>query len=350
MKLVRDNIRKLKEYRINNMDYRIKLDANEGKNFLFESIIEDGIKLPEELNINLYPNSDATALRKGIGEYINKDPRNIIAGNGSSEMIDLIMKTYIDRDDNIISFVPTFDMYPVFAQIYGANFIGIKSHENFSLDIDKLIRQAKKINPKLIILCNPNNPTGYLLDRKQIKKLLGNIDCILMIDEAYIEFAEGSMVDEILNYENLIVVRTLSKALGLAGIRLGYMVANENIIKNINKVKAPYNLNSITQYIGIMALKNKERISENIENVKRERDFLYNNLIQLNLRVYESHSNFILFKSDIQGLEQKLQNQGILIRKLSGDLEGFYRVTVGERWQNEDFIKCLKKILEEENS
>lgn len=350
MKLIRDNIKNLKGYETKDISYRVKLDANEGKNVFFQDILEKGISFPEEFNINLYPDSDATLLRKEIGKYLNIDSNNIVAGNGSSEMIELVMKTFIDRDDSILTFIPTFTMYSIYSQIYSAKFIGVESNEDFSIDIDILIRKANEINPKIIFICNPNNPTGYLIDKNEIIKLLDNVNSIVVVDEAYIEFAEGSMVGEISKYNNLIVLRTLSKALGLAAIRLGYMVSNQDIINIINKVKSPYNLNSISQFIGTKALEDKDKISKYVEEVKLERDYLYNSLAQLPVDPYESNGNFILFKSNIQGLDRKLEKEGILIRGFSGDLEGCYRVTVGDRWKNEEFIKSLKEILENENS
>lgn len=350
MDLIRNNIKSLEEYKPNNMPYRIKLDANEGKNILFQDINKTGIQFSEEFDINLYPDSEASLLRTEIGKYLNINPDNIVAGNGSSEMIELVMKTFIDKDDIILSFVPTFSMYPIFSKIYSAKFIGIKSNDDFSTDMDVLIRIAKEINPKVIFLCNPNNPTGYLTDKNEIKKLLENVDSIVVVDEAYIEFAGDSMVEEISQYKNLIVLRTLSKALGLAAIRLGYMISCQEIIRVIMKVKSPYNLNSISQYIGIEALKNKDKIFKYVEEVKIERDYLYGELIQLPLKVYKSDTNFIFFKSDVDGLSKKLEKEGILIRSFSGDLEGFYRVTVGSRWENEEFLKSLKGILKNENS
>lgn len=350
MDLIRNNIKSLEEYKPNNMPYRIKLDANEGKNILFQDINKTGIQFSEEFDINLYPDSEASLLRTEIGKYLNINPDNIVAGNGSSEMIELVMKTFIDKDDIILSFVPTFSMYSIFSKIYSAKFIGIKSNDDFSTDMDVLIRIAKEINPKVIFLCNPNNPTGYLTDKNEIKRLLENVDSIVVVDEAYIEFAKGSMVEEISQYKNLIVLRTLSKALGLAAIRLGYMISCQEIINVIMKVKSPYNLNSISQYIGIEALKNKDKMFKYVEEVKIERDYLYGELIQLPLKVYKSDTNFIFFKSDVDGLSKKLEKEGILIRSFSGDLEGFYRVTVGSRWENEEFLKSLRGILQNENS
>ncbi len=350
MEIIKDNIRNLEGYKINKKPYRIKLDANEGKNIFFQDISNEIISFIKEMDINLYPDAESFLLRTEIGKYLNINPDNIVTGNGSSEMIELVMKTFIDKDDIILSFIPTFSMYSVFSKIYSGKFVGVNSNEDFSTDIDVLIKKAKEIKPKVILLCNPNNPTGYLINKNEIKKLLDNVECIVVVDEAYIEFAEGSMVKDITQYKNLIVLRTLSKALGLAAIRLGYMVSNRHIIDTINKVRAPYNLNSISQYIGVKALQNKEKIFEYVEEVKEERKHLYETLMLLPVEPYPSNTNFIFFKSDIDKLDKKLEQDGILIRGFSGDLDGYYRVTVGNRWENLEFIKSLKEIIKNENS
>ncbi len=343
MKLVKENIENINKYEPNKKPYSIKLDANEGENIFFSDI-------GDELKLNLYPDGDSSLLRDEIGKYLNVDPNNIVAGNGSSEMIELVMKAFIDKGDIILSFIPTFSMYHIFSQIYSAKFIGINSNENFVQDVDVLIEEAKNIKPKIIFICNPNNPTGYLMNKYEIKKLLNNTDSLVVVDEAYIEFAQGSMVEYISEYENLIVLRTLSKAFGLAAIRVGYMVSNKHIIDIINKVKSPYNLNSISQYVGVKALREKEKMFQYVEEVKKERKYLYNKLKKLPIEVYPSNGNFIFFKSEVSKLDEKLNEKGILIRSFSKDLENHYRVTVGNRWENEEFIKSLKEILENENS
>lgn len=353
MSWVRDDIKNLKEYKENNSPYKIKLDANEGENLFFKNI--NDIDLEALNDINRYPDSSAEKLRKKIGENIGIQPENIVAGNGSSEMIELVMKTFIEKGDKILSFVPTFSMYGIFSKIYGGNFIGVEGkgsglkiinpREDFSLDIDILIDKAKEINPKIILVCNPNNPTGYLIPRDDIKKLLEKTNSLVVVDEAYIEFAEGSMIDEIDKYENLIVLRTLSKAIGLAGIRLGYMVANIDIINWVNKIKSPYNLNSLTQTFGIMAINKSDLVDDYIEREKKERERLYNELIKLGVKAYKSNTNFILFYSEIIDLNEKFQEKGILIRAFGGDLKGYYRVTVGSEYENNEFIKSLKEIL-----
>ncbi|MBU5257327.1 histidinol-phosphate transaminase [Tissierella praeacuta] len=350
MEMIKNNIKNLKEYKINKKPYRIKLDANEGKDIFLKDISKKIIRGLEKIDINLYPDTDSFLLRVEIGKYLNINPDNIVTGNGSSEMIELIMKTFIDKDDIVLSFVPTFSMYSIFTQIYSGRFIGINSNEDFSIDIDILIEKTKEINPKVIFICNPNNPTGSLVKKHEVERLLNNVDCIVVVDEAYMEFAEGSMVEDIYKYKNLIVLRTLSKALGLAAIRLGYMISNVDIVNVINRVRAPYNLNAISQYMGIEALKNKERIFQYVEEVKRERKYLYEKLTQLSLELWESNTNFIFFKSNIDELDKKLEEDGILIRAFSKELRGCYRVTVGNRWENHEFVKSLKEILENEKS
>lgn len=362
MNWIREDLRDLKEYKENTSPYKIKLDANEGANLFLQDL--SNIDMNFLKDINRYPDSSAESLRVEIGEYTGVNVENIIAGNGSSEMIELIMKTFIEKGDKILSFVPTFSMYSIFSKIYGAEFIETSgqvpcsnkenqsyqyaARDNFSLDMDVLIEKMKEVDPKIILLCNPNNPSGYLISKDEIKKLLENTNSLVVVDEAYIEFAEGSMVDEIDKYRNLIVLRTLSKALGLAGIRLGYMVSNIDIINWINKVKAPYSLNSLTQAFGIAAIKNKDLILKYVEQVKMRREKLYSQLIELGVKTYPSKTNFILFYSDIADLSEKLQFKGILIRAFSEDLEGYYRVTVGDEYENNEFIKSLKEILEYE--
>lgn len=348
MKMVKNSIKNLTAYKACDLPFTVKLDANEGKNILLEDTIKEGLKFDESFNLNYYPDDEASLLKNEISKYVNIPSENIIVGNGSSEMIELVIKTFVDKDEIILSPTPSFSMYSIFAEIYSTKFIGVPCNKDFSIDIDKLINRANEINPKIIILCNPNNPTGYLMTKKDITKLIENTSAIIVVDEAYIEFAQGSMINEVFNYDRLIVLRTLSKALGLAGIRLGYMGANTDIIEIINRVKSPYNLNSVSQYIGVQAFKNKSKIFDYVEEVKSQRDFLYSKLKEMEIKVYSSSGNFVFFNSNIENLYGKLADKGILIRKFKEDLEGYYRVSVGNENENRIFIENLKEIIKYE--
>lgn len=350
MELVKNSIRDLKGYSTKEIPFKIKMDANEGKNILLQDIYKEGIKFDEDFNMNFYPDNNAAILKKELSKYINIDVSNIAVGNGSSEMIDLIIKTFVDKDEVILSFVPTFGMYSVYGRIYSSKFVGIESNNDFSLDIEKLIQKSKELNPKIIMICNPNNPTGYLIKKEEIKRILENTNALVVVDEAYMEFADESMVDEIGNYENLVVLRTLSKAFGLASLRIGYMIANEEVIEVINKVRSPYNLNAISQYIAVKALKNKDKVFDYIDEVKKERELLYKKLNSLGILAYKSYGNFIFFNSKIKNLSEKLIQKGILIRKFSEELKGYYRVSIGYENENKAFIKALKEIISYENS
>lgn len=346
MELVKKSIKNLKTYNTYNMPFNIKLDANEGKNIIFN----DGFDFKEGFQFNFYPDSDSTQLRKEIGGYIGVKDSKIIVGNGSSEMIDIIMKTFIDKDEIVLSFTPTFSMYRVYSQIYSANYIEVESEENLSLDINKLIKKSQEVKPKIILICNPNNPTGYQLPISDIRKLLNKTKALVVVDEAYMEFSKGSIISELDNYPNLVILRTFSKAFGLAGIRLGYIVANENQVEVINRVRAPYNLNVITQYIGIKALERRDKIKEYVKEVKIQRNRIYQVLKSMDIKVYESSANFIFFRTSVKNLAKKLADKGILIRYFSGDFNEYYRVSIGSAEENSAFIKCLKEIIDNEES
>lgn len=346
---IKENIKSLKAYTPNQNLFDIKLDANEGKNIF----LKDNLQLEsylKKLEINFYPDSSARALRKAIGNYVNVQSENIIAGNGSSEAIELIFKTFVDKGEVVLSPIPCFSMYEVFSHIYSAEFIGVKSKENLSYDIDEIIRNCREKKSKVVFLCNPNNPTGAVISREEIMRILENSKAIVVIDEAYIEFSDERSAIELINsYENLIILRTLSKAFGLAGIRLGYMVSNKRIIEVINKVKSPYNLNSLSQCIGIKALEQQDVMKKYCDDVKKYRESLFNELDNLGFKVYNSQGNFLLIKSHIPDLFSKLTHKGILVRRFFEQYQDYYRISIGDYCENKSFIETLKEIVKNEN-
>ncbi len=347
MQLIKPSVLNLKSYKPNEIPYRVKLDANEGCNYLFK----DGVEI-KNIDINYYPDSQSLQLRKELSRFIEVDKENIIAGNGSSEMIELILKTFVDKGETILSFEPSFSMYPIYSQIYSAQYKRVECNDDFSVDMNKLFEIQKEINAKVIFICNPNNPTGYQISKEEIIHFIKKTDALVVVDEAYMEFSNNgqSLKDEVNDYPNLIVLRTLSKAFGLASIRLGYLISNKEIVSMINKVKPPYNLNTLTQQVGIKALREKEKMNEYVKGVKERRKVVFNKLKQLGFKVYESEANFIFFKSDILSLFEKLSNKGILVRRFTGNLEGYYRVSIGTNDENKQFLKALKEIVENERS
>ena len=342
MKTIRDSLKDLKPYKPQSEQTTIKLDANESKNYL----IDDTLTF-NDLSLNLYPDSNANVLRSKLSAYINVAESQILVGNGSSEMIELILKTFIESDNVVLGFDPSFSMYAIYTKIYNGRYIGVPSKTDFKLDIDDMIDYAKTYQPKLIFLCSPNNPTGQIIPQTDIVKLIKSTDALICLDEAYIEFSENadsmmSMVDE---FDNLMVIRTFSKAFGLAGIRLGYLVSNQNIVNELYKVKSPYNLNAVTQNLGIYALSQIEKVNNYTKNIIEQRFFVEKALAKLNLKVYSSEANFIFFQSLEPNLYNKLIDKDIRIRAFSDNLKNYYRVTIGSPDENKQFIKAMKEII-----
>lgn len=339
----KESIRSLEPYITNPTVCSVKLDANEGDKDLYLDLLK---KLGQShLTLNYYPDDSYSELKKEINNYVGYEPKNITVGNGSSELLDLCVKTFVDKDETILSLDPTFSMYSIYAQVFSAKYIGAKAEEDFKLNVDSIIKDIKENNPKLVILCNPNNPTGSILTKEEVIKIVKSTDALIALDEAYMEFGDESLIDEVMDYDNLLIVKTVSKAFSLAGIRMGYIVANEDIITSIEKVRAPYNLNSLSTYIATEALRQKERMFDYIKKIKEQREKIYNALVDLGVKVYKSSANFIFFKSDIDDLQKKLVEKDVLIRKFSGKLDGYYRVSIGTKEQNEKFLEAFKEVI-----
>lgn len=341
----RIQIQDLKPYKMSELSCKVKLDANEVNLDLFEERKIIG----NESNLNYYPDDDALELRVRLESYLGIDRNNIIVGNGSSEMIELVLKAYIDSDDYVLSLKPSFSMYKIFTQIYGGNFIGAELNENFDVPWEMLKNLGIRKECKVIFLCNPNNPTGKLMDSDKILNLAKSVDAVVVVDEAYIEFSNKSMCKYFRECENIVVIRTFSKAFALAGIRVGYMTASNKVIDVIKKVKSPYNLNTLSQKIASKALEKQDLFRERVEKIKSERKYVFDKLEQLGQLPYESEANFIFFKSNIQKLADKLAKKGVLIRSFCDEFESYYRVSIGNNYENRFFIKKLSEVVCDEN-
>jgi histidinol-phosphate aminotransferase len=335
------NIVNLKQYQVIDQPYLLKLDANESNNYL------NNMSLSLQ-GVEYYPDHQAKSLKQALSKYIGIDSSLMTIGNGSSELLDLLFKAYIEPGDVVLSFDPTFSMYEIYANIYGANYIKVPSNDDFTLNMDLMISQLS-LNPKMILLCTPNNPTGFQIPRKDILKLLNLTQALVVIDEAYIEFSDQneSMIKDIFIYNQIAVLRTFSKAYGLAGARLGYMVSSKDITSIMNKVRSPYHVNALSQKAGLMALSKRDLIFENIDEIKRVRETTGKMLIDLGFKVYKSQGNFLWVKSPIKALGIRLNEKGILIRDFSKDQSDFYRITIKQQNDMDILISSIKEIINE---
>lgn len=338
----KQSVKELQPYVVNPIVCSVKLDANEGSKDLFKDLVK---QLGEEFYLNVYPDDSYIDLKKAICNYVGCKTSNICVGNGSSELLDLCIKTFVDRDELILSLDPSFAMYCIYAKIFDTKYIGATSDDDFVINTDKVIDLIKEKDPKVTIICNPNNPTGSMIKKDDVIRIIKSTDNIVIVDEAYMEFGDESVVEEIENYKNLIVVKTLSKAFSMAGIRTGYLIACEELVNTVEKVRPPYNLNSISAFLATKALEKKDKMIAYVKGIKKEREKVYKSLLDMNIKVFPSGANFLFFHSNIKNLEDKLIREDVLIRKFGGKLDNHYRVTIGTVDENNEFIKAMKKFV-----
>lgn len=343
--LIRPNILKLKPYTSARDIYSsgILLDANENS---FGSTYTE----LKGIDLNRYPDPHQKDLRRIVGKYLSIPAENLFFGVGSDEIIDLLIRIFCRPEtDKILIPEPTYGMYKVSADINAVEAVEVLLDDNFQIDIEAL-NKAYSENVKIIFLCSPNNPTGNLLNKNDVLTLCKNYNSIIVVDEAYIDFSpDGTIINEINNYQNLVVLRTFSKAWGLAGIRLGYCAANEEIINYLFKIKPPYNINSLTRHVLETAIQNESKKDEYVNNLVKERERLKHMLesLELIINVYNSDANFLLFKcEDPKGVQKKLAEQGIIIRDRSTQpkLSGCLRLSIGTEEENDLFWDAIRKI------
>jgi histidinol-phosphate aminotransferase len=341
--LVRENIKKL-------VPYSTARDEFKGEASIFLDANENNFGSPLPVNYNRYPDPMQWQLKYKIADIKGVPPQNIFIGHGSDEAIDVLYRSFvIPGVDNVILCPPTYGMYEVSAHINDAIIRKVTLTEDFQLDIPAL-QQAIDANTKLIFICSPNNPTGNSINRSDIELLLNNFDGIVVIDEAYINFSrQKTFIQELTEYPNLVVMQTLSKAWGLAGLRIGMAFASEDIVNTFNKVKPPYNISQATNELALQALENVSQVNEWIREIVIERDLLSGALIQLPevLHIYPSDASFILVKTtDAKGIYNYLIEQGIVVRDRS-KVElcmGCLRITIGTPAENLRLLEVLKSF------
>lgn len=346
-KLQRENIKNLRPYSTARDEYKgqasIFLDANENS---YGSPLTSPAT---NKNYNRYPDPLQLDLKDAISKIKGVPIENTFLGNGSDEAIDLLFRAFCEPgQDNVIILPPTYGMYEVSASINNVEVRKVNLLPNFQLDLDG-IAEAIDENTKLIFICSPNNPTGNSIVRTDIETVLTNFNGLVVIDEAYINYAkQRSFIKELTEYPNLVVLQTFSKAWGLAALRLGMAFAARPVIDVLNKVKPPYNINQATQDIALNALQNIDQVNEWIKITVAERESLSNELKTLPLvkKVYPSDANFILIEvENALNTYSLLVDEGIIIRDRSKVTlcEGCLRITIGTAEENKTLLETLKR-------
>jgi histidinol-phosphate aminotransferase len=341
-RLVRSNIKTLQPYSSARTEYSgdasVFLDAN-----------ENSYGSPLDENYNRYPDPLQWKLKENLSKIKGIPPQNIFIGNGSDEVIDLAFRIFCEpAKSNIITCPPTYGMYKVCANINDVAVKEINLAKDFQLDVERILESIDP-NTRLLFVCSPNNPTGNNMNRMDIEVLINNFQGIVIIDEAYINYSkQKTFLQELTEYENLIVMQTLSKAWGLAALRLGIAFASEKMIELFNKVKPPYNINKASQDLGMEALSKIEEVNANIKNTIAQRNLLQQQLAQFSFiqKIYPSDANFILAKTDnADKLYQYLSAQKIIVRNRRKEplCENCLRITIGTPEENKKLIEALKK-------
>jgi len=339
-KLLRKNIATLKPYSSARDEYTgeamVFLDANEN---------------PFNEPYNRYPDPHQKKLKEKIAKFKKTDPEQLFLGNGSDEPIDLLIRAFCEPGvDNIVTMNPTYGMYRVAADINDIDVRNVSLSEDFKLQPEKML-EATDERTKLLFLCSPNNPTGNSLDKEAMLKIIKNFNGLVILDEAYVDFAPGkSLLPELHLHSNLVILQTFSKAWGMAGIRLGMAFASPKIIDILAKIKYPYNLNSLTQQKAMELIENTEKVEKWVKLLIAERAKMAELLKELPfvVEIYPSDANFLLVKMhDAQGIYKFLTEKGVVVRDRAQVhlCEGSLRITVGNSEENNQLLKTLKELL-----
>jgi histidinol-phosphate aminotransferase len=341
--ILRENIKNLTPYSSARDEYQgeasVFLDANENA---------FGSPLPDQYN--RYPDPLQFEVKKRLSEIKGLPVRNIFLGNGSDEAIDILFRSFCNPGvDNVILVPPTYGMYQVSANINDIETRNVPLTDEFQLNLDGIAEAIDK-NTKLVFICSPNNPTGNSINRADVETLLANFNGVVVVDEAYINFSrQKTFIQELTEYANLVVLQTLSKAWGLAGLRVGMAFASEEIIEVMNKVKPPYNVNEASQQLALQALANVDQVNSWIKETLAQRDLLVLGLKDFDfvVDIYPSDANFILVKTtDANSIYDYLVNQGIIVRNRSKVelCEGCLRITVGTPNENTTLLQTLQNF------
>lgn len=349
---IRPEIQALNAYHVPGAAGLIKLDAMENPYHWPEDMISQWLEILRDAQLNRYPDPAADELKQQLRKVMAiPSGADILLGNGSDEIIQIIMMTMSESNRTILSVEPGFVMYQMIATFTDIQYVGVSLKVDFSLDRDALLDAIKVHQPAVVFLAYPNNPTGNLFDKAVIEAILDASPGIVIIDEAYHAFADSSFMPRVMAYDNLLVMRTVSK-MGLAGLRLGLLVGQPAWLNEFDKVRLPYNINILTQISTRFALQHHAVLEQQTRQIKADRDALFDELLGIEgLTIYPSRANFILFRVAQGNADQvfkSLKEKGILIKNLNkagGMLTDCLRVTVGKPDENAAFLTALKQIL-----
>lgn len=348
--LVLETVRSMHAYHVPDSSGMIKLDAMENPYQWSVELKEQWCQRMAAADINRYPDPEAkgvvSALRKVAGI---KDEYDVLLGNGSDELIQLLLMAVAKPDRVVLAPEPSFVMYRVLADTVGMDYVGVPLQDDFQLDLDAMLVAINKHQPAVTFLAQPNNPTGNLFSESAVREIVQAANGVVVIDEAYTAFTDADFLSWLDTFDNVLIMRTLSKV-GLAGLRLGFMIGRTEWLSELNKIRLPYNINVLTQVSAEFALENYDVLAKQAEQIKIDRSVLQVELDKLEaVQVYDSQANFLLLRVEqARSIFEEMKEKGVLIKCLDGAhplLKDCLRVTVGTGEENQSLIAALKSVF-----
>lgn len=345
---IKPAVRQVQAYTLRHFDAPIKINQNENPFDMPEPVKEAVAKVMARKSWSRYPDFVPTELAQKLAGFSGWKTNGILVGNGSNELIQAILAVTVQPGTFVVLPQPTFTLYKLLTTIMGGDCREVLLTDDLEFDVDRLLQSSSHAD--LTIICSPNNPTGCLLDHEKLRQILKVTSGLVVLDEAYHEFSGQTVVPLLAEFENLIVLRTFSKAMAMAGLRVGYLLGVPEIVREIAKAKLPYNLNIFSMAAAQAAIEHFNLLKPQIELIIRERERVHAILREMGgVRVYPSQANFLALETDIHPAElfDLLYREGILVRDISKypKLSRFLRISIGSPEENDKFLKCLKNIL-----
>ena len=348
---VKSKVLQVPAYSLHAYEADIKLNQNENPFDFPTDLKEEVFQRFKTREWSRYPDFVPDSVRERLAEFSGWHRNGVLVGNGSNELLQATLMVLVDNGTKVVIPTPTFTVYALIAAILGAEVIRIPLNSDMSYNVDELISESERSGAGVLIINTPNNPTGSVIQNKELRRILEEFSGHVLLDEAYFEFWGHSGLELLEEHPRLIITRTFSKAMGMAGLRVGYLLAHEDLVSEISKAKLPYNVNQFSLTAVEVAVENKERFRSAIETVLKERDRLAGELNRISgIKVYPSKANFLLVEVPFEPKEifEALYRQGILIRDVSSYpmLSKCLRISVGTREENDRLLSALRTVME----
>ena len=346
---IKPSVRAISAYHLNGKQYEIKLNQNENPYDLPKRFKDDLLKEFRSFEWNRYPSFGNLRLIEKLSSHLQIEPDRLLVGNGSNELLQTLIAVSLCAGKRLLLVTPTFLIYQQLGRVAEADIREIEFEEDWSFPVNKIVNTLEQEQIELCIFCSPNSPTGATLKESDLIQILKKAKGLVLVDEAYHEFSKTSCVGLQSDFKNLIITRTFSKAMGLAGLRIGYLIAHTALITEINKAKLPYNLNIFSEFVASKLLDHCDLVNENIQKIMSEKERLTRQLLQFaDVNVFPSETNFFMIKASTGKLFDKLAEKGVLVRDISNyhpRLKNYLRISVDTPGENETLISSLKTTL-----